>query len=120
MLLTVLPIDVQIEIAGHNSVTSDRPMDDLRSIWVTYSSMHRICGDLTIGQCLALDQVRHGRTRVDPVNYYALLASLTQVDNSEACFLTGIQIVFMEKRSPSQASTISPAQPMAGKIWWPI
>ena len=62
--------------------------------------MHHIYSDPAIGQCLALDQVRRRRTGADPVNYYALLASLTQVDNLEACFLIGIQIVFMEKHSP--------------------
>ena len=36
----------------------------------------------------------------NPINYYALLASLTQVWNLEACFLTEIQTVFMEKHNP--------------------
>jgi hypothetical protein len=36
----------------------------------------------------------------DPIDYEAHLASLTQVGNPEACFLTGIQTVFMEKQSP--------------------
>jgi hypothetical protein len=47
-----------------------------------------------------MDQFRHERTWDDPVDYEALLASLTQVGNLEACFLTGIQTVFMEKHSP--------------------
>ena len=36
----------------------------------------------------------------DPIDYEALLASQTQVGNPEACFLTRIQTVFMEKHSP--------------------
>ena len=48
MLLTVLPIDVQIEIADHLTATIDRPMDDVHSLWVTCSSMHRICGNPAI------------------------------------------------------------------------
>ena len=36
----------------------------------------------------------------DPIDYYTLLASLTQVGNSDACFLTWIQTVFMENHSP--------------------
>ena len=47
-----------------------------------------------------IEDVSRGRTWVDPVDYYALLASLTQVGNLEACFLTGIQTIFMEKHSP--------------------
>jgi hypothetical protein len=36
----------------------------------------------------------------DPIDYEALLASLTQVSNMEACFLIRIQTVFKEKHSP--------------------
>jgi len=100
MLLSVLPTDVQIEIAGHLAVTSDRPMDDLHSLWATCSSIYHICGNPTISRCLSLDWVRRGRMGANPVNYYTLLASLTQVNNTEACFLTRIQTVFMEKHSP--------------------
>jgi hypothetical protein len=62
--------------------------------------MRHICGDPAISQRLALDRFKHGRTWDDLVDYKALLASLTQVSNPEACFLTRIQIVFMEKHSP--------------------
>jgi len=62
--------------------------------------MRHIYGHPTVGRHLALDRFRRGRTGVDPVNYYALLASLTQVGNLEACFLIGIQTIFMEKHSP--------------------
>jgi hypothetical protein len=88
MSLTVLPTDVQIEIAVRLTATSDRPMDDLCSIRATCSSMHHICGDPIIGRRLALDRFRRGRTRADPIDYYALLACLSQVGNPEACFLT--------------------------------
>ena len=36
----------------------------------------------------------------DPINYESILASLTQVGNPEACFLIGIQNIFMEKHNP--------------------
>ena len=90
MSLTMLPTDMQIEITGHLTTTSDWPMDDFYSLRATYSSMCHICGDPAIGQRLALDRVRRGRMGADPVNYYALLARLTQVGNSEAYFLTRI------------------------------
>ena len=90
MSLTVLPTEVQIVITGHLAVTSERPMDDLRSLLATYLSLYLICGDPTVGRYLALDQFRCGRTWDDPIDYEALLASLTQVGNPEACFFTGI------------------------------
>jgi hypothetical protein len=58
MSLTALPTEVQIVIVGHLATTLEQPMDDLRSLWVTCSSMRRICGDPTVGQRLALDQSR--------------------------------------------------------------
>jgi hypothetical protein len=85
-------------------------MDDLRSLWMTCSSMRRICGHLAIGQRLALDRFTSGRTGADPVNYYTLLASL------EACFLIEIQLYSWESATPSYASTISPTPPMVGTI----
>jgi hypothetical protein len=100
MSLMVLPTDVQIEIVDHLAVTSDQPMDDLHSLRMTCSSMHHSCGDPAIGQRLALVRFRHQRTWDDLINYYTLLARLTQVNNLEACFLIRIQIVFMEKHSP--------------------
>ena len=51
MLLMALPTDVQIEIIDHLTATLDHPMDNLCSLWVTYSSMRRICDDLTVSQC---------------------------------------------------------------------
>ena len=99
MSLTALPTNVQIEIASHLIVTSDRPMNNLYSQRATCSSMRSICGDLAVGQRLALDRFRSGRMGADPVIYYALLASLTQVGNPDACFLTWIQTIFMEKQS---------------------
>ena len=115
MSLMVLPTEVQIVMAGHLAVM-ERPMDNLHSLWVTYSSMRHIYGDPAVGRCLALDQFRCGRTWDDPIDYEALHASLTQVGNPEACFLTGIQNVFIERHSPSHGSMISPTLLMASII----
>jgi hypothetical protein len=100
MSLTMVPNEVQIVIMGHLATSSEQPKDDLHSLRVTYSSMRRIYGDPIISQRLALDRFKRGWTWDDLVDYEALLASLTQVSNLEACFLTRIQIVFMEKHSP--------------------
>ena len=62
--------------------------------------MHRICCNHTVGQRVALDQCCHGLGWDDVGNYYALLSSLTQLGNLEACFLTGIAMVFEETNRP--------------------
>ena len=99
--LTALPVEVQIEIASHLATTSERPMDDLRSLWVTSSSMRGICGDPAIGRRVVVDRCRR-RVRLsnDRVNYFTILARMTQVGNLEACLLIGIQTVFVENHSP--------------------
>jgi hypothetical protein len=93
--LTTLPTDLAIEIIGHLVVTSEWRMDDLRSLWVTCSSMRRIYSNLAVSWRLSLVRFRCGTTWDDPVDYEALLASLTQLNNLEACFFTRIQTLFM-------------------------
>ena len=91
MSLTALPNEVQIEITGHLAVILEWPMDDLHSLWAMCSSMHRICGDPTIGRLMEVDRCRHGaRSSNDLINYFALIAILIQVDNPKACFFTRI------------------------------
>jgi hypothetical protein len=77
MSLMMLPIDVQIEIASHLVVTSDRPVDDLHSLWSSCSSMHRICIDPAIGRHLSLVWFKCRTTWDGPIDYEALLAILT-------------------------------------------
>jgi TPR repeat protein len=47
---------------------------------------------------VAVDRCRSSSSN-DYVNYFALLARLTQFGNPEACMLIGIQTVFMENHS---------------------
>ena len=76
-------------------------MDDLHSLRATCSSLWGIYGDPAIGQCVVVDRCRYGaRSSNDLINYFALLARLTQVDNLEACLLTKIQTIFTENHSP--------------------
>ena len=49
---------------------------------------------------VALDQCRHGLGWDDVGNYHALLSSLIQLSNPEACFLTRIPMVFEETHRP--------------------
>jgi hypothetical protein len=60
MSLTALLVEVQIEIASHLATTLERPMDDLRSLRATCSSMRGICGDLAVGRRVAVHQCRRG------------------------------------------------------------
>ena len=101
MLLLVLPTDLTIEIVGHLAATLELPMDDLHSLQVTYSFMRHIYGDPAIGHRVAMDWCRHeARLWNDLDNYYALLASLTQLGNPEACILTRIPMEFVDNHSP--------------------
>jgi hypothetical protein len=120
MLLTALPIEVQIVIMGHLAVILEQSMDDLYNLRAICSSMCRICGDPAVDRCLALDRFRRKRTWDDPIDYEALLASLTQIGNLEACFLTGIQNVFMEKHSSWPCLDDLACTLMAGIIWQSI
>ena len=92
-LLLALLDELAIELAGHLAANSEQP-------WVTCSSMRRICGNPAIGKGMALDQCRHGLGWDDVGNYYALLSSLTQLSNLEACWLIGIPMVFEETHRP--------------------
>jgi hypothetical protein len=97
----MLPIEVQIEITGHLAATSEWPMDDLCSLRVTCWNIHDICGDPAVDRRVVVDQYRRGaRPSNDLINYFALLARLTHVDNPKACLLTGIQTIFTENHSP--------------------
>jgi hypothetical protein len=50
---------------------------------------------------VVVDRCRHeARSSSNHVNYFALLARLTQIDNPEACLLIGIQPVFTENHNP--------------------
>jgi hypothetical protein len=100
-LLLAIPTDLAIEITDHLAETLKWPMDGLRCLWATYSFMCRFCGDPTIGRRVAMDWCKCGvMSWNDLANYYALLASLTQLSNSEACFLTRIPMVFMDNHNP--------------------
>jgi hypothetical protein len=54
--LVVLPIEVNIDITGHLAATSERPMDDLRSLRATCREMHRVCNSTAVGRRVALER----------------------------------------------------------------
>jgi hypothetical protein len=56
LLLVVLPIEVNNDIAGHRAATSERPMDDLRSLRATYREMRCVCNNATVGRRVVLER----------------------------------------------------------------
>jgi hypothetical protein len=47
--LVVLPIEVNIDIADHLTTTSERAMDDIRSLRPTCREMRRMCKNVVVG-----------------------------------------------------------------------
>ena len=74
--LTAVPTNLAIEITDHLTVTSKWPMDDLHSLWATYLSICRICGNPAVDRRLSLVRFKCGTTWDDPIDYEALLAGL--------------------------------------------
>ncbi|RLM70237.1 hypothetical protein C2845_PM17G07440 [Panicum miliaceum] len=92
--LAELPTDLAIKIAGCLAATSERPMDNLRVLWATCHSMLRLCGEPEVGRRVALRRFADDMSWDDPVGYATLVSCLTKVGNPEACFLTGMEVVF--------------------------
>jgi hypothetical protein len=98
--------DVAIEIASCVVVAAADPMEDLGSLRATYSQMCRVCGNTVVGRSIPLRQVllrgiqRGTWNRFYDHKYRAkLITRLACVGNLEACFYTGMCIVFVEDRS---------------------
>ena len=49
-----LPTDMAIEIASRVAAAAADPMEDLGSLWATYSQMRRVCGDAVVGWSIPL------------------------------------------------------------------
>jgi hypothetical protein len=98
-LLLDLPQELCIEIVARVDATLERPLADLRSLRGTCSTMRRMYVHNNIGRCLSIDGIREEISWVwDTTAYKAFLAMLTDLGNPEACFLSGIKVVFMENR----------------------
>jgi hypothetical protein len=97
--LVVLPTEVYIDIAGHLAATSERAMDDLRSLQATCREMHCVCTNAAVGRHVALERFAIELQWNDRKGYDALLDCLTYIRNPEACFLSGMDILFGENYS---------------------
>ncbi|RLM56312.1 hypothetical protein C2845_PM10G12420 [Panicum miliaceum] len=105
-MLEELPSDVAIKITGHLAVTTERPMDDLRGLRATCRFMRRVCYNLEVGRSVATERFTDHMEWNKPDGYDALLARLTQIDNPEACFITGLGVVFGELKPVAQPCII--------------
>ena len=52
-----LPKDMAVEIASHIAAAAADPMEDLGSLWATFSQMCRVCGDAIVGRSIPLQRV---------------------------------------------------------------
>ncbi|RLN09318.1 hypothetical protein C2845_PM11G04360 [Panicum miliaceum] len=104
--LAELPIDLAIKIAGRLAATSERPMDDLRALRATCRRMLRVCGEPEVGQRVALGWFADDMSWDDPVGYATLVGRLTKVGNSEACFLTGMEVAFRKGTPLASVCTV--------------
>jgi hypothetical protein len=52
-----LPQDIHIEIVARVGTTSERPLDDLRSLRGTCSTMRRVCGHDDVGRRLSIERI---------------------------------------------------------------
>jgi hypothetical protein len=118
-LLLGLPQDLHIEIAARVDATSERPLDDLRSLCGTCLIMRRVCGhgNVDVDQRLSIEGIRDEISWVwNPTAYKAFLAMLSGLGNLEACFLSGIKAFFRNTGD----KMISGAPPRVGTMRQPI
>ena len=88
-------------IASRVGATSNRPMEDLRSLRATRKSMFGPCHDRDVGRLLALDRVPVEQMQNDnPDGYDVFIPSLAEAGNPVACFLTGMDDIFGRNHSP--------------------
>jgi hypothetical protein len=81
-LLLGLPHDIRIEIAVCVGAISERPLDDLRSLRDTCSTMRRVCSHNDVGRRLSIEWIRDVISWVwNPTAYKAFLAVLSGLGN---------------------------------------
>jgi hypothetical protein len=93
--LVVLHTEVNVDIAGYLAVTSEQAMDNLR-LRATCREMRHVCKNTAVGRRMALERFIVELQWNDRKGYDALLDFLTRIRNSEACFLSEMDILFGE------------------------
>jgi hypothetical protein len=98
-----LLMELSMEITGRITEQSYAPMDNLASLWATYTFMRRLCGTAEVDRHIPLRRVlqRQGfwEHHYYDDDYHALLTiRLASVGNLEVCFLADLCLIFVEAR----------------------
>ena len=92
--LVQLPMELTIEIASCVAAQSEDAMVDLGNLCATCKAMCVVCGTAKVGRCLALRHVLRRRFYLGPEYRAMLITGLATVGNPEACFCSGMCLVF--------------------------
>ncbi|RLN00311.1 hypothetical protein C2845_PM06G28460 [Panicum miliaceum] len=82
--------------AGTHGGKAAPPMDELRAIPATCRFMRRVCRDTEVGRRISVERLADDMAWDDPDGYHTVLPRLAQVSNREACFITGMHVVFLD------------------------
>jgi hypothetical protein len=96
--LVQLPTELTIEIASCVAAQSEDAMADLVNLRATCKAMCVVCSAAKVGRCLALRRVLQRRFYLGPEYRAMLITGLATVGNPEACFRSGMCLVFGKQR----------------------
>ena len=94
--LVQLLTELMIEIASRVAAQSEYAMADLGNLHATCKAMCVVCGTAKVGRRLALRCVLRRRFYLGPEYRATLITGLATVGNPEACFRSGMCLVFRE------------------------
>ena len=92
--LVQLPTELTIEIASRVTAQSEDAMPDWCNLCATYKAMCVVCDAAKVGRRLALRRVLRRRFYLGPEYRATLITGLATVGNPEACFRSGMCLVF--------------------------
>uniref|UniRef100_K3XRU9 At2g35280-like TPR domain-containing protein n=2 Tax=Setaria italica TaxID=4555 RepID=K3XRU9_SETIT len=115
-LAHALPHDMAVEIAGCVAATSPRPVDDLRSLRASCRAMRAACSDRAVGRRVALEREAGAMRWSDHERYLAVVGSLSGAGNPEACFLSGIALVFAHRCEGAGVQLLAQAAAAGHKV----
>ncbi|RLM73188.1 hypothetical protein C2845_PM15G00590 [Panicum miliaceum] len=95
--LVQLPTELTIEIASRIAAQSEDGIVDLGNLRATCKAMCVVCGAAEVGRRLALRRVLRRRFYLGPEYRATLITGLAAVRNAEACFCSGMCLVFGEQ-----------------------
>ncbi|RLN42448.1 hypothetical protein C2845_PM01G48270 [Panicum miliaceum] len=96
--LVQLPTELTIEIASRVAAQSEDAIVDLGNLRTTCKAMCAVRGAAEVGRRLALRRVLRRRFYLGPEYRATLITRLAAVGTSEACFRSGMCLVFGEQR----------------------